>query len=87
MYMYSLRRYLSWPFFSKNVYCVFIWQHSHLSTTEVIGLLGGDFDPEQAILEVSIARPCRSLSTGMQCEMDPGNKVESTYTNNYHTFQ
>ncbi|XP_030852850.1 histone H2A deubiquitinase MYSM1 isoform X2 [Strongylocentrotus purpuratus] len=51
--------------------------HSHLSTTEVIGLLGGDFDPVRAILEVRIARPCRSLSTGMQCEMDPVSQTEA----------
>nr|XP_054764139.1 histone H2A deubiquitinase MYSM1-like [Lytechinus pictus] len=51
--------------------------HSHLSTTEVIGLLGGYFDPEQGVLDIKIARPCRSISTGMQCEMDPVSQTEA----------
>ena len=46
--------------------------HSHLSKTEVIGLLGGRFIKEQGKLVVMMAEPCHSLSTGMQCEMDPG---------------
>ena len=51
--------------------------HSHLCTTEVIGLLGGHFysgsDDTQAILFIEAAQPCRSQATNHQCEMCPGN--------------
>ncbi len=46
--------------------------HAHLSKTEVIGLLGGQYCRERRQLTVWLAEPCDSLSTGMQCEMDPG---------------
>lgn len=46
--------------------------HSHLSKAEVIGLLGGEYSA--GVLKVKVAEPCDSLSTGMQCEMDPGEK-------------
>ena len=46
--------------------------HSHLSKTEVIGLLGGRFQEELSTLRIHNAEPCDSISTGMQCEMDPG---------------
>ena len=46
--------------------------HAHLSKTEVIGLLGGRYLREQGRLHITRAEPCDSLSTGMQCEMDPG---------------
>lgn len=46
--------------------------HSHISKTEVIGMLGGHFDPGTQRLTIRMAVPCKSLSTGMQCEMDPG---------------
>ena len=46
--------------------------HSHLSWNEVIGLLGGTFDANTRVLTVSRTEPCRSLSTEVQCEMDPG---------------
>lgn len=45
--------------------------HAHLSTLEVIGLLGGHFDCERAVLHIVKAEPCESLSTGLECEMDP----------------
>ena len=45
--------------------------HSHICKTEVIGLVGGRFDVAQGCLTINMAVPCRSLSTGMQCEMDP----------------
>ncbi|CAG8549146.1 14383_t:CDS:10 [Ambispora leptoticha] len=51
--------------------------HSHLSHTEIIGLLGGKYHPEQGLLEVSYAFPCQSISTGYQCEMDPGSEVKA----------
>jgi len=46
--------------------------HSHICKTEVIGMLGGRFCMEQGQLIISMATPCNSISTGMQCEMDPG---------------
>ena len=46
--------------------------HAHLSKTEVIGLLGGEYSEERGVLHVTMAEPCDSISTGMQCEMDPG---------------
>jgi len=45
--------------------------HAHLVHTEVIGLLGGRYDPEARQLWVETVFPCNSLSTGIQCEMDP----------------
>ncbi|XP_064476532.1 deubiquitinase MYSM1-like [Ornithodoros turicata] len=45
--------------------------HSHLVETEVIGLLGGCYDAEKRILFVSAAEPCDSVSTDLECEMDP----------------
>lgn len=44
--------------------------HAHIAKTEIIGMLGGQF--EDGKLHVSMAVPCNSISTGMQCEMDPG---------------
>ena len=53
--------------------------HSHLCTTEVIGLLGGHFYPasngSQATLLIEAAQPCLSQSTNHQCEMCPGNSL------------
>ena len=56
--------------------------HAHMSKTEVIGLLGGRFSPgrsegseEGDQLRITMAVPCESLSTGMQCEMDPGKSL------------
>ena len=46
--------------------------HAHISRTEVIGMLGGQFDKSSLCLTISMAVPCKSISTGMQCEMDPG---------------
>ncbi|XP_072040553.1 uncharacterized protein [Amphiura filiformis] len=52
--------------------------HAHLATTEVIGLLGGDYNETTRVLEISEAKPCKSLSTGMQCEMDPVSQTEAS---------
>ncbi|XP_013405094.1 histone H2A deubiquitinase MYSM1 [Lingula anatina] len=52
--------------------------HSHMAKTEVIGLLGGTFSEEQGKLQVFIAEPCNSLSTGMQCEMDPVSQTQAS---------
>ena len=55
---------------------MFCQQHAHLCTTEIIGLLGGDYNESAGILEINEATPCKSLSTGMQCEMDPGRSIQ-----------
>ncbi|KAL8590434.1 hypothetical protein ACOMHN_011647 [Nucella lapillus] len=52
--------------------------HSHISRTEVIGMLGGQFHPTSACLTVSMAVPCKSISTGMQCEMDPVSQTQAS---------
>ncbi|XP_071952026.1 uncharacterized protein [Antedon mediterranea] len=49
--------------------------HAHLSGTEVIGLLGGCFNQSQLTIQTAV--PCNSLSTGMQCEMDPVSQTEA----------
>eukprot|EP00842_Homolaphlyctis_polyrhiza_P003889 jgi/Hompol1/4500/HPOL_001788-RA len=51
--------------------------HSHLAHTEIIGLLGGKFDPVAMELSISHVFPCNSLSTGVQCEMDPVSEMEA----------
>ena len=51
--------------------------HAHLAHTEIIGLLGGRFDVAERILEIHEAFPCNSLSTGLQCEMDPASEMEA----------
>ncbi|XP_022802345.1 histone H2A deubiquitinase MYSM1-like isoform X2 [Stylophora pistillata] len=52
--------------------------HAHMSTTEVIGLLGGHYSHDSRVLKVSKAIPCRSLSTGLQCEMDPVSQTQAS---------
>ncbi|XP_031569318.1 histone H2A deubiquitinase MYSM1-like [Actinia tenebrosa] len=52
--------------------------HSHLSTTEVIGLLGGTYCATERVLKILRAAPCKSLSTGMQCEMDPVSQTQAS---------
>ena len=49
--------------------------HAHICKTEVIGMLGGTYCCDQGKLTVSMATPCNSISTGMQCEMDPGEET------------
>uniref|UniRef100_A0A8C7Y8Y8 Myb-like, SWIRM and MPN domain-containing protein 1 n=1 Tax=Oryzias sinensis TaxID=183150 RepID=A0A8C7Y8Y8_9TELE len=51
--------------------------HAHVSRGEVIGLLGGRFDMDAKILKVCAAEPCNSVSTGMQCEMDPVSQTQA----------
>ncbi|KAF9435315.1 hypothetical protein BGZ76_006527 [Entomortierella beljakovae] len=53
--------------------------HSHMAETEVIGLLGGLYDEDERILFILGVFPCRSISTGLQCEMDPESDVEARY--------
>lgn len=47
--------------------------HAHLSFKEVVGYLGGKWDPENKILYVKTAYPGKSVSENMhiRCEMDP----------------
>lgn len=51
--------------------------HAHVSRGEVIGLLGGTFDEEEKALKICAAEPCNSVSTGLQCEMDPVSQTQA----------
>lgn len=54
--------------------------HAHCVQTEVIGLLGGRFDPVTRQLFILTAEPCRSIAattTDLQCEMDPVSQAEA----------
>ncbi|KAI8897885.1 hypothetical protein BC833DRAFT_526547 [Globomyces pollinis-pini] len=51
--------------------------HSHLATTEIIGLLGGQYNDSTRLLEISDVFPCNSISTGVQCEMDPVSEMNA----------
>jgi len=48
-----------------------------LVKTEIIGLLGGRFYESEKQLHISVALPCNSLSTGIQCEMDPLSEMKA----------
>ncbi|KAG9282698.1 histone H2A deubiquitinase MYSM1 isoform X1 [Astyanax mexicanus] len=52
--------------------------HAHVSMGEVIGLLGGSYDDEEKVLKICAAEPCNSLSTGLQCEMDPVSQTQAS---------
>ncbi|XP_041508181.1 deubiquitinase MYSM1 isoform X4 [Microtus oregoni] len=54
--------------------------HAHVSMAEVIGLLGGRYSEAEKTLEVCAAEPCNSLSTGLQCEMDPVSQTQASET-------
>ncbi|KAJ3256889.1 Myb-like, SWIRM and MPN domains 1, partial [Borealophlyctis nickersoniae] len=54
--------------------------HAHLAHTEIIGLLGGTFDSHSKTLSVRSVFPCKSLSTGVQCEMDPESEMRARET-------
>uniref|UniRef100_A0A667ZKR8 Myb-like, SWIRM and MPN domain-containing protein 1 n=1 Tax=Myripristis murdjan TaxID=586833 RepID=A0A667ZKR8_9TELE len=51
--------------------------HAHVSRGEVIGLLGGVFNDEGKVLKICAAEPCNSVSTGLQCEMDPVSQTQA----------
>ncbi|KAJ3104154.1 Myb-like, SWIRM and MPN domains 1 [Phlyctochytrium planicorne] len=51
--------------------------HSHMSMTEIIGLLGGTFDSENRLLSVVDIFPCKSSGNSTQCEMDPESEVKA----------
>ncbi|XP_038650288.1 histone H2A deubiquitinase MYSM1 [Scyliorhinus canicula] len=52
--------------------------HAHVSMAEVIGLLGGRYSSGKKVLEICVAEPCNSLSTGLQCEMDPVSQTQAS---------
>ncbi|XP_036033656.1 histone H2A deubiquitinase MYSM1 isoform X2 [Onychomys torridus] len=54
--------------------------HAHVSMAEVIGLLGGRYSEAEKTVEVFAAEPCNSLSTGLQCEMDPVSQTQASET-------
>ncbi|CDQ78635.1 unnamed protein product [Oncorhynchus mykiss] len=51
--------------------------HAHVSMGEVIGLLGGAYSEEDKVLKIFAAEPCNSVSTGLQCEMDPLSQTQA----------
>ncbi|XP_047199011.1 histone H2A deubiquitinase MYSM1 [Hippoglossus stenolepis] len=51
--------------------------HAHVSHGEVIGLLGGTFNEKDKVLKIRVAEPCNSVSTGLQCEMDPVSQTQA----------
>ncbi|KAM3620111.1 uncharacterized protein V6R79_018455 [Siganus canaliculatus] len=51
--------------------------HAHVSRGEVIGLLGGTFHEGEKVLKICAAEPCNSVSTGLQCEMDPVSQTQA----------
>ncbi|KAG2224461.1 hypothetical protein INT45_010527 [Circinella minor] len=52
--------------------------HSHLSYTEIIGLLGGRYVHEERKLYVECVFPCRGTSsTDIECEMDPESEMKA----------
>ncbi|XP_015211324.1 histone H2A deubiquitinase MYSM1 isoform X2 [Lepisosteus oculatus] len=52
--------------------------HAHVSMGEVIGLLGGGYTESTRVLKICAAEPCNSLSTGLQCEMDPVSQTQAS---------
>ena len=71
------------PHFSRQILMDF---HAHLASTEIIGLLGGVLDIVTNTLNVLAVFPCNSISTGMQCEIDPTSQIAAldaflTYVN------
>ncbi|KAG7259201.1 hypothetical protein CRUP_016081, partial [Coryphaenoides rupestris] len=52
--------------------------HAHVSRGEVIGLLGGTFSHHDNVLKIRVAEPCNSVSTGLQCEMDPLSQTQAS---------
>uniref|UniRef100_A0A8C5D168 Myb-like, SWIRM and MPN domain-containing protein 1 n=1 Tax=Gouania willdenowi TaxID=441366 RepID=A0A8C5D168_GOUWI len=56
---------------------VFVSLHAHVSRAEVIGLLGGTYNDEDKVLKIRAAEPCNSVSTGLQCEMDPLSQTQA----------
>ena len=54
--------------------------HAHLSGSEVIGLLGGTWEPQSRRIHVARAFPCRrapGTHSGTSVELDPAAEVET----------
>ncbi|ORY43379.1 hypothetical protein BCR33DRAFT_785750 [Rhizoclosmatium globosum] len=51
--------------------------HAHLAETEIIGLLGGTYNSQERVLCVDEVFPCKSISTTIQCEIDPESEVKA----------
>ncbi|KAG0723589.1 Histone H2A deubiquitinase MYSM1 [Chionoecetes opilio] len=45
--------------------------HAHTSLAEVMGLLGGYYDPTSHTLHVTVAVPTEAVSSGVECDMCP----------------
>lgn len=45
--------------------------HAHTSLAEVMGLLGGYYDPTSHTLHVTVAVPTAAVSSGVECDMCP----------------
>ena len=45
--------------------------HAHTSLAEVMGLLGGYYDPTSQTLHVTVAVPTEAVSSGVECDMCP----------------
>ncbi|XP_021925301.1 histone H2A deubiquitinase MYSM1-like isoform X2 [Zootermopsis nevadensis] len=52
--------------------------HAHSSHSEVIGLLGGSYDPKRLVLQIWRAVACRSSSSGIHCDMCPVSQTEAS---------
>nr|CAD7587716.1 unnamed protein product [Timema genevievae] len=52
--------------------------HSHAFHSEVIGLLGGRYYEEGAILRITRSQPCKSNSSGVHCDMCPVSQTEAS---------
>ena len=64
--------------------------HSHTSENEVAGLLGGRLEEEvvqadtgefygQRVLRILTAEPCKSESSQLECDIDPGKEPHYVY--------
>ncbi len=54
--------------------------HAHLSSCEIIGLLGGQWDSEKKMISIRQAFPCRRAlgsHSGTSVELDPEAEVET----------
>ncbi len=48
-----------------------------MAHTEIIGLVGGLYDDVSQVLSIMDVFPCNSISTGVQCEMDPVSELQA----------
>lgn len=60
-----------------HVLCIIDF-HSHLFSSEIIGLLGGTFDQETSLMRITCVFPCKSShSTGTEVDVDPISEIEA----------